>query len=85
VIVKTSKKRIDTAVARHVDRYQAAEESGQAGQMLAAGLDWLRAEAKLMERCLGDAGAGERYLAEAAECIHRLAVKAGAEILEGLE
>lgn len=85
MIVKTSKKRIDTALARHVDRYRAAEESGQAGEVLAAGLDWLRAEAKLMERCLGDAGAGERYLAEAAECIHGLALKAGQEIMGELE
>lgn len=85
MIAKTDRKRIDTAIRRHVDRFKDAEQNGTTDQVLAAALDWLRAEVKIIDRCFDGDDWGETYRADAARCIHGLAVKAAEDIMKELE
>lgn len=81
-MTKSDRKRAAEALARHEQRFREAFSAGPATAVLAAAVDWLRADCAAAARFLDDDGDGwaEQYITEAAILVHQVAARAAGEI-----
>jgi hypothetical protein len=86
-VTRSDKKRILRALARHEARFREAQDAEPIGAGLAAAVDWLRAECKLIDACLDDDATGwsGEYMVEAATLVGQVAARAAGEIRADLK